>query len=59
MFGKISSWFSPKQESAPTWDGATASVQNQQPTSPDAPSTERIVTEQPVRYLILHLLSLY
>ncbi|OQD75250.1 hypothetical protein PENDEC_c008G04513 [Penicillium decumbens] len=47
MFGKISSWFSPKQESAPTWDGATASVQNQQPTSPDAPSTERIVTEQP------------
>ncbi|KAJ5218897.1 uncharacterized protein N7498_000996 [Penicillium cinerascens] len=47
MFGNISSWFSSKQESAPAWDGATASVQNQQPTSPDAPSTERVVTEQP------------
>ncbi|KAJ5585038.1 uncharacterized protein N7459_004838 [Penicillium hispanicum] len=49
MFGNISSWFSSKQESAPqkTWDAQTASVQNQQPTSPDAPSTERVVTEQP------------
>ncbi|KAJ5648177.1 hypothetical protein N7490_004549 [Penicillium lividum] len=41
-------WFSSKQETAPaTWDSNTATVQNQQPTSPDAPSTERVVTEQP------------
>lgn len=59
MFGNISSWFSSKQESAPAWDGATASVQNQQPTSPDAPSTERVVTEQPVRPPFLDPISLY
>ncbi|KAJ5257016.1 hypothetical protein N7478_013120 [Penicillium angulare] len=41
------SWFSSKKEASPTWDSATATVQNQQPTSPDAPSTERVVTEQP------------
>ena len=45
----IFSLFSSKQESAPTtWDAQTATVQSQQPTSPDAPSTERVVTEQPV-----------
>ncbi|KAJ5948650.1 hypothetical protein N7454_001957 [Penicillium verhagenii] len=45
------SWFSSsKQESSPvTWPANTAAVQmqNQQPTSPDAPSTERVVSEQP------------
>ncbi|CAL5873274.1 uncharacterized protein PFLUO_LOCUS7543 [Penicillium psychrofluorescens] len=41
--------FSSKKESAPeaTWDANTATVQNQQPTSPEAPSTERVITEQP------------
>lgn len=51
MFGNgLFNWFSSsKQESAPaTWDATTATVQNQQPTSPDAPSTERVVSEQPV-----------
>ncbi|KAJ5672172.1 hypothetical protein N7507_001299 [Penicillium longicatenatum] len=50
MFGNgLFNWFSSsKQEAAPaTWDANTATVQNQQPTSPDAPSTERIVSEQP------------
>ncbi|KAJ5913701.1 hypothetical protein N7504_002584 [Penicillium tannophilum] len=50
MFGNgLFNWFSSsKQESAPaTWDATTATVQNQQPTSPDAPSTERVVSEQP------------
>ncbi|KAJ5083559.1 hypothetical protein N7456_012986 [Penicillium angulare] len=41
------SWFSSKKEASPTWDSTTATVQNQQPTSPNAPSTERIITEQP------------
>ncbi|KAJ5102145.1 hypothetical protein NUU61_004367 [Penicillium alfredii] len=51
MFGNgIFSWFSSKQEStAPeaTWDATTANMQNQQPTSPAAPSTDRVETEQP------------
>lgn len=52
--------FSSKKESAPeaTWDANTATVQNQQPTSPEAPSTERVITEQPVRLPLLSL-SLY
>ena len=51
MFDNISSWFSSKKDSAPeqSWNSQTATIQNQQPTSPDAPSTERAVTEQPVR----------
>lgn len=52
MFGSgLFNWFSSKQEptNGATWDSTTASVQNQQPTSPEAPSTERVVTEQPVR----------
>ncbi|CEJ58212.1 hypothetical protein PMG11_06878 [Penicillium brasilianum] len=42
-------WFSFKQEptNGASWDATTASVQNHQPTSPEAPSTERVVTEQP------------
>lgn len=52
MFGNgLFNWFSSsKQEptNGATWDATTASVQNQQPTSPEAPSTERVVTEQPV-----------
>lgn len=51
MFGNgLFNWFSSsKQESnGATWDATTATVQNQQPTSPEAPSTERVVTEQPV-----------
>jgi hypothetical protein len=46
------SWFS-KESPAPeaTWDATTATVQNQQPTSPEAPSTDRVITEQPVRDL--------
>lgn len=58
MFDRISSWFSSsKQEQAApaTWDATTGTVQNQQPTSPDAPSTERIVTEQPVCYSLTSL----
>ncbi|KAF3385497.1 hypothetical protein F1880_002933 [Penicillium rolfsii] len=50
MFGNVLNWFSsPKQESSngATWNATTASVQNQQPTSPEAPSTERVVSEQP------------
>lgn len=47
MFGN---WFksSNQQESAqqPTWDPNTLTMQ--QPTSPQAPSTENVVTEQPV-----------
>ncbi|KAJ5811550.1 hypothetical protein N7474_007851 [Penicillium riverlandense] len=48
MFG-FNLFSSPKKDSAPeaTWDANTATVQNQQPTSPEAPSTERVVTEQP------------
>ncbi|KAJ5611052.1 hypothetical protein N7510_007771 [Penicillium lagena] len=48
MFG-FNLFSSSKKDSAPeaTWDANTATVQNQQPTSPDAPSTERVVTEQP------------
>ncbi|PYH98469.1 hypothetical protein BO71DRAFT_316372, partial [Aspergillus ellipticus CBS 707.79] len=46
---KMFSWFkSSKQESAtqqPTWDANTMTMQ--QPSSPEAPSTERVVTEQP------------
>ena len=44
------SWFSSKESTAPeaTWDATTATVQNQ-PTSPQAPSTDRVVTEQSVR----------
>ncbi|BDD55274.1 hypothetical protein MAP00_000811 [Monascus purpureus] len=46
MFGN---WFksSNQQESAqqPTWDPNTLTMQ--QPTSPQAPSTENVVTEQP------------
>jgi hypothetical protein len=47
------SWFSSKESPAPeaTWDATTATVQNQQPTSPEAPSTDRVITEQPVRDL--------
>jgi hypothetical protein len=47
------SWFSSKESTAPeaTWDATTATVQNQQPTSPEAPSTDRVITEQPVRDL--------
>lgn len=51
MFGNgLFNWFSSsKQEpNGATWDATTATVQNQQPTSPEAPSTERVVTEQPV-----------
>lgn len=53
MFGNISNWFSSKQESSQedTWNAMT--VQTHQPTSPDAPSTDRVVTEQPVRFSIL------
>lgn len=46
------SWFkSSKEESAPqtqqpTWDPNTLTMQ--QPSSPAAPTTERVVTEQPV-----------
>ncbi|KAJ5159652.1 uncharacterized protein N7482_006656 [Penicillium canariense] len=50
MFGNgLFSLFSSKQAptNGATWDAPTASPQNQQPTSPDAPSTERVVTEQP------------
>lgn len=44
------SWFS-KESPAPeaVWDASTATVQTQQPTSPKAPSTDQIITEQPVR----------
>jgi hypothetical protein len=50
MFGNISKWFSSKQESSQedTWNAMT--IQTHQPTSPDAPSTDRVVTEQPVRF---------
>ncbi|PWY88916.1 hypothetical protein BO70DRAFT_308865, partial [Aspergillus heteromorphus CBS 117.55] len=45
------SWFkSTKQqeESAqPTWDPNTMTMTSQQPSSPEAPSTERVITEQP------------
>ncbi|KAJ5611813.1 hypothetical protein N7528_008918 [Penicillium herquei] len=44
MFGLT--WFS-KKEAPSTWDATTGNIQNQQPTSPDAPSTERVITEQP------------
>ncbi|GLI74125.1 hypothetical protein PoHVEF18_002359 [Penicillium ochrochloron] len=50
MFSNVLNWFSPsKQEptNGSTWDATTASVQNQQPTSPEAPSTEHVVAEQP------------
>ncbi|CAG8925320.1 unnamed protein product [Penicillium salamii] len=42
------SWFS-KESPAPeaVWDASTATVQNQQPTSPKAPSTDQVITEQP------------
>ncbi|KAJ5947227.1 hypothetical protein N7466_000242 [Penicillium verhagenii] len=50
-FNGFFSWFSSsKQESSrATWPVNTAAVQmqNQQPTSPNAPSTERVVSEQP------------
>jgi hypothetical protein len=48
------SWFSSKESTAPeaTWDATTATVQNQQPTSPEAPTTDRVITEQPVRDMI-------
>jgi hypothetical protein len=55
MFGNVLNWFSSsKHESTngATWDATTASVQNQQPISPEAPSTERVVTEQPVSSLL-------
>ncbi|PYI17520.1 hypothetical protein BO99DRAFT_404260 [Aspergillus violaceofuscus CBS 115571] len=44
------SWFSfSKQEptNSATWDATTASIQNHQFTSPNPPSTESVVTEQP------------
>ncbi|CAI7634891.1 hypothetical protein N7533_004673 [Penicillium manginii] len=49
MFNNISNWFSSKQEPTQeaTWNAITANVQTHQPTSPDAPSTEHVVTEQP------------
>ncbi|OKP13347.1 hypothetical protein PENSUB_949 [Penicillium subrubescens] len=50
MFGNVLNWFSSsKQEptNGATWDATTTSVQNQQPTSPEAPSTERVAAEQP------------
>ncbi|KAJ5980830.1 hypothetical protein N7481_008128 [Penicillium waksmanii] len=47
MFDNISNWFSSKQEPSQedTWNAMT--VHTHQPTSPDAPSTDRVVTEQP------------
>jgi hypothetical protein len=61
MFGNVLNWFSSsKQEptNGSTWDTTTASVQNQQPTSPEAPSTERVVAEQPVRNTLIPLFYL-
>ncbi|EPS32829.1 hypothetical protein PDE_07789 [Penicillium oxalicum 114-2] len=53
MFGSgFFNWFSnssAQQEpttNAAAWDLSMASVQTQQPTSPEAPSTDRVATEQ-------------
>ncbi|BCR93469.1 uncharacterized protein AKAW2_10515A [Aspergillus luchuensis] len=60
MFGdSIFSWFkSSKQESAPeaTWDPNTVTMT--QPQSPAGPTTEGVVTGQPVRCHADHKLSL-
>lgn len=50
----VFNWFkSSKEESSatqqPSWDANTMTMQ--QPSSPEAPSTERVVTQQPVRFL--------
>ncbi|KAJ5227361.1 uncharacterized protein N7469_007367 [Penicillium citrinum] len=49
MFDKISNWFFSNQDSVQdaTWTANTATIQNQQPTSPEFPMTDRVVTEQP------------
>ncbi|RHZ53089.1 hypothetical protein CDV55_102149 [Aspergillus turcosus] len=47
-FFKSSKDSAPSQQQ-PTWDPNTLTMQ--QPASPEAPSTERVVTEQPVRFL--------
>lgn len=54
----IFGWFkSSKEERAPErkWDPKTVTME--QPTSPPAPSTERVVTEQPVRNLFFTFLE--
>ncbi|KAJ5098102.1 hypothetical protein N7532_005103 [Penicillium argentinense] len=50
MLGNVFNWFSPKRVPSPeaTRDATTTTVQNQQPSSPDAPSAERVMTEQPI-----------
>lgn len=55
MFDSISNLFSSKQESSQetAWSSTTATIQSQQPSSPDAPTTDRVVTEQPVWLQIL------
>jgi hypothetical protein len=58
MFGNVLNWFSSsKQEptNGATWDATTTSVQNQQPTSPEAPSTERVAAEQPVSSFVIKI----
>ncbi|OQE27868.1 hypothetical protein PENSTE_c004G06753 [Penicillium steckii] len=49
MFDNISRWFSSKKELSQdaTWNVNTATIQNQQPTSPQTPSTDRAMNEQP------------
>lgn len=43
------SWFSSKESTVNPTSDAT-SIESHQPTSPKAPSTDRMVTEQPVRH---------
>lgn len=47
------SWFSSKESTPNTTSDAT-SIENHQPTSPKAPSTDCMVTEKPVRHTRLN-----
>ena len=52
MFGRgLFSWFSSKNDEPAfhAWNAQTASIQNQQPSSPSAPSLEDAMNEQTVR----------
>jgi hypothetical protein len=49
MFANILSWFS-KEATPNSTSDATTSIESHQLTSPEAPSINRMVTEQPVRY---------
>ncbi|CAP96791.1 hypothetical protein E8E15_008551 [Penicillium rubens] len=46
MFANILSWFS-KEATSNSTSNATTNIESHQPTSPEAPSTVRMVTEQP------------